>query len=91
MEQMMAAGMNIALLNMSFETREDHVEYIKHLRAASKNYSKKMGRNYPLGIAARLTGRKIRTGRIAEVRLKQYYLYQGLGQMCQCRVNFARL
>lgn len=64
----MAAGMNVALLNMSFDLREDHVEYIKHLRLACKRYSVKMGRQYPLAIAARLTGRKIRTGRIAEVR-----------------------
>lgn len=63
----MAAGMNVALLNLSFGTREEHIETIKMLRLASKNFSINMGRNYPLAIAARLPGRKIRTGRIADV------------------------
>lgn len=67
MEKMIAAGMNIALLNMSFGSREEHIETIKMLRQAAKNFSINMGRNYPLAIAAQLPGRKIRTGRIADV------------------------
>ncbi|KAJ8727532.1 hypothetical protein PYW07_001651 [Mythimna separata] len=66
LEEMMAAGMNIAMLNMNFGEREDHVEAIKLARAASRNFSIKMGRSYPLGIAMRISGRKIRTGRIAD-------------------------
>lgn len=63
----MAAGMNIALINMAFGTKEEHIEVIKMLRQASKNYSMKMGRNYPLAIAIMLTGKKIRTGKIGDV------------------------
>ncbi|XP_075971968.1 pyruvate kinase-like [Anticarsia gemmatalis] len=66
MEKMMEAGMNIAFLNMSFGLREEHVETIKLLRQAARNYSVTMARNYPLSIAIRLSGKKIRTGRIAE-------------------------
>lgn len=69
---MIAAGMNVALLTMSFGTREEHIDTIKMLRQAAKNYSIKMGRNYPLAIACRLAGRKIRTGRIAEVSFQDY-------------------
>lgn len=67
LEKMIGSGMNIALLNMNFGPREEHVEVIKMLRAAARNFSTKMGKNYPLGIAMRLSGRKIRTGRIADV------------------------
>ncbi|XP_022825561.1 pyruvate kinase-like [Spodoptera litura] len=66
LEKMIAAGMNMAMLNMNFGPREEHTECIKMLRMAAKNYSIKMGKNYPLAIAMRLSGRKIRTGRIAE-------------------------
>ncbi|XP_068631426.1 pyruvate kinase-like [Battus philenor] len=64
MEKMMAAGMNIALLNLSFDTRDEHIEMIKSLRQAAKNYSVAVGKNFPLAIGARLPGRKIRTGYI---------------------------
>ncbi|XP_045446853.1 pyruvate kinase-like [Melitaea cinxia] len=66
MENMMSAGMNIALLNLCFGTKDEHIETIKTLRQAAKNYSIKMGKVYPLAIAARLPGRKIRTGSIAD-------------------------
>ncbi|KAJ8733337.1 hypothetical protein PYW08_001635 [Mythimna loreyi] len=66
LEKMIAAGMNIAMLNMNFGPREEHVDAIKLARTASKNLSIKWGRNCPLAIAMRLSGRKIRTGRIAE-------------------------
>lgn len=65
----MLAGMNIAILNLTFGSRDEHIEAIRMLREASKNVGTKMGRNYPLAIAARLAGRKIRTGRIADVSL----------------------
>ncbi|XP_004922942.1 pyruvate kinase isoform X1 [Bombyx mori] len=66
LEKMMSAGMNIAMLNMSYGTREEHIEMIKLLRQAAKNFSVNMGKNYPLAIAARLAGKKIRTGSIAD-------------------------
>ncbi|XP_045494092.1 pyruvate kinase-like [Colias croceus] len=66
LEKLISAGMNIALLNLNFGTKEEHIETIKMLRQAAKNYSIQMGRNYPLAIAARLPGRKIRTGTIAD-------------------------
>ncbi|CAH0725228.1 unnamed protein product, partial [Brenthis ino] len=66
MEKMMSAGMNIALLNLSFGNREVLVETIKMLREAAKNLSIKLEKNYPLAIAAKLPGKKIRTGCIAE-------------------------
>lgn len=68
MQEMMAAGMNIALLNLSFDTQEEHIGMIKMLRRAAKEYSVTVGKNYPLAIAARLPGRKIRTGYISDVR-----------------------
>lgn len=63
----MEAGMNVALLNLTFGVTEDHIEMIKMLRQAAKNFSVNMGKNYPIAIGARLPGRKIRTGKIAEV------------------------
>ncbi|VVD01348.1 unnamed protein product [Leptidea sinapis] len=66
MEKLISVGMNIALLNLAFGTKEEHIETIKMLRQAAKKYSIVMGRNYPLAIAAKLPGRKIRTGFIAD-------------------------
>ncbi|CAB3257829.1 unnamed protein product [Arctia plantaginis] len=66
MEKMMAVGMNLAYVNMSFGTREENREIIKMLREAAKSFSITMGKTYPLAIAMRLSGRKMRTGRIIE-------------------------
>ncbi|CAK1599006.1 unnamed protein product [Parnassius mnemosyne] len=77
MEKMMAAGMNIALLNLSFGTREEHIETIKTLRQAAKNYSVVVGKNYPLAIAARLPGRKMRTGNISDTYEEPVELISG--------------
>ncbi|XP_045766171.1 pyruvate kinase-like [Maniola jurtina] len=66
-EKMLAAGMNIALLNLSFGTLEEHEETIKLLRQAAKNYSANIGKIFPLAIAASLPGKKIRTGSISDV------------------------
>ncbi|KAG7307746.1 hypothetical protein JYU34_006322 [Plutella xylostella] len=66
-EQMIAAGMNVAILNMDFETRQYHAETIKMIRQAANEIGNKMGIACPVGIAARLTGRNIRTGNIANV------------------------
>ncbi|KPI91277.1 Pyruvate kinase [Papilio xuthus] len=77
MQRMMAAGMNIALLNLSFGTRDDHIDTIKNLRQAAKNYSVVVGKNFPLGIAARLPGRKIRTGYISDTYVEPVELISG--------------
>lgn len=66
-EKMIAAGMNIAIVNMAYGSKDDHTNTIQTLRQASKNFSEKMGKNYPLGVALRLSGRKIRTGLISDV------------------------
>ncbi|XP_034829789.1 pyruvate kinase-like [Maniola hyperantus] len=77
MEKMIAAGMNIALLNLSFGTLEEHEETIKLLRQAAKNYSARIGKNYPLAIAASLPGKKIRTGFISDVYGETVELVEG--------------
>lgn len=61
--------MNIALLNFSFGNKEEHIDTIKMLRQAAKNYSMKVEKNFPLGIAGMLKGKKIRTGCISDVIL----------------------
>ena len=63
----MSVGMNIALLNFSFGNQEEHIETIKMLRQAAKNYSMRVEKNFPLGIAGMLKGKKIRTGCISDV------------------------
>ncbi|XP_063619864.1 pyruvate kinase-like [Cydia splendana] len=65
-EQMIATGMNIAMLNFSFGNIDEHIEMIKTVRQAAKNYSVTMEKMVPVAIAGRLSGKKIRTGRIAE-------------------------
>ncbi|XP_013138816.1 PREDICTED: pyruvate kinase-like isoform X2 [Papilio polytes] len=77
MQRMMAAGMNIALLNLSFGSRDEHIEAIKNLRQAAKNYSVVVGKNFPLAIAARLPGRKIRTGNISDTYVEPVELISG--------------
>ncbi|XP_022130740.2 pyruvate kinase-like [Pieris rapae] len=66
LEKMIASGMNMALLNLNFGSKDDHLEAIKLLRLAAKNYSSEVGRNYPLAIGIKLSGQKIRTGIIAD-------------------------
>ncbi|CAK1546216.1 unnamed protein product [Leptosia nina] len=66
LEKMLSSGMNMALLNLNFGTKDDHLAAITLLRQATKNYSSTMGRNCPLAIGIKLSGRKIRTGIIAD-------------------------
>ncbi|XP_041970534.1 pyruvate kinase-like [Aricia agestis] len=63
-EKMLAAGMNIALINFVFGKLDEHIETIKNIREATKNYSRSVGRTCPLAIAGMLYGKKIRTGTI---------------------------
>src|ERR1700682_374635 len=54
--RLMRAGMDVARLNFSHGTHEDHARTIKRLREASARLSR------PIGILADLQGPKIRTG-----------------------------
>lgn len=66
MEQMLEAGMNIARLNFSHGTYENHLKLIRNLRRASKKTGKS------LGILQDLQGPKIRVGDIeGEIILKK--------------------
>ena len=59
-ERLMRAGMDVARLNFSHGTHEDHAGTIKRLREASARLSK------PIGILADLQGPKIRTGALVD-------------------------
>ena len=61
-ERLMVAGMDVARLNFSHGTHEDHSRTIKRLREASARLSK------PIGILADLQGPKIRTGPLKDKR-----------------------
>jgi pyruvate kinase len=59
-ERLMRAGMDVARLNFSHGTHEDHAQTIKRLRDASARLSQ------PIGILADLQGPKIRTGKLVD-------------------------
>jgi pyruvate kinase len=59
-ERLMRAGMDVARLNFSHGTHEQHARTIKRLREASVRLSK------PIGILADLQGPKIRTGALVD-------------------------
>jgi len=58
-DRLMGAGMDVARLNFSHGTHEQHALNIAHLRAASVKHQK------PIAIVADLQGPKIRTGALA--------------------------
>src|ERR1700722_7832369 len=60
--RLMEAGMDVARLNFSHGTHEDHARTIKRLREASARLSR------PIGILADLQGPKIRTGTLKDKR-----------------------
>ena len=60
LEQLLAAGMDVARLNFSHGTHEQHAETIEKLRAASLKVRK------AVGILGDLQGPKIRTGRFVK-------------------------
>ncbi len=59
-DQLMRAGMDVARLNFSHGTHEDHAQTIKRLREVSAKLSK------PIAILADLQGPKIRTGKLVD-------------------------
>src|SRR6202048_5183225 len=59
-ERLMRAGMDVARLNFSHGTHEEHARTIERLREASARLSK------PIGILADLQGPKIRTGSLVD-------------------------
>jgi pyruvate kinase len=59
-EKLMRAGMDVARLNFSHGTHENHALTIKRLREASARLSR------PIGILADLQGPKIRTGKLKD-------------------------
>jgi pyruvate kinase len=56
LERLMRAGMNVARLNFSHGTQQDHAMVIERLRAISARLG------YPIAILQDLQGPKIRTG-----------------------------
>jgi pyruvate kinase len=64
-ERLMQAGMDVARLNFSHGTHEEHARTIKRLRDASARLSQ------PIGILADLQGPKIRTGALVDKQLVQ--------------------
>ncbi|XP_025198479.1 pyruvate kinase-like, partial [Melanaphis sacchari] len=78
LEMLIGAGMNIARLNFSHGSHDYHLKTVENLRKASKNYSKKIGVNFPLAIALDTKGPEIRTGMLdggngatKEIKLKK--------------------
>jgi len=67
LEQLARAGMDVARINFSHGTYEEHLQLINHIRKVSENLSK------PIAILQDIPGPKIRIGRFKEgsVQLRQ--------------------
>jgi pyruvate kinase len=67
MEELIKAGMNVARLNFSHGTHEDHAGYIRNIRKTASKL------NTPVAILQDLAGPKIRTGQLMkkDVQLKE--------------------
>src|ERR1700736_4845831 len=70
-ERLMRAGMDVARLNFSHGTHEEHARTIERLREASARLSK------PIGILADLQGPKIRTGSLVDGKRVQLQAGEG--------------
>ena len=60
LDRLVAAGMDVARLNFSHGTLEEHAEVIANVRAASERH------NRPVAVLQDLGGNKFRLGRMAE-------------------------
>nr|MDJ0721508.1 pyruvate kinase [Desulfobacterales bacterium] len=58
LEKLVEAGMNVARLNFSHGSYEEHVEVIRAIRSISRTLSR------PIGILLDLQGPKIRVGKL---------------------------
>lgn len=65
----MHIGMGIARIKMAHYTQEKCKKTIANIRKAVDNYSKRLGRVFPLAIALDLKGPEIRTGSFKDVRI----------------------
>lgn len=77
LEKMMRAGMGAIRINMSFYDAAKCRELIGVIRAACDNYSRQIGRVYPLAIAVDLKGPIIRTGSFKNAQVKEIELKEG--------------
>ncbi len=91
-EELLRTGMNVARLNFSHGTHEEHAGYIKAIRKASSKL------NIPVAILQDISGPKIRTGRLKskEVQLKEGTSFtlttkKGLGDQHSVSVNLPEL
>ncbi|XP_063912465.1 pyruvate kinase-like [Zophobas morio] len=62
LERMMETGMNIARLNFSHGSHEEHAQSIQNIRTAANNYSTRLGLEFPMAIAVDVKGPEIRIG-----------------------------
>ena len=69
-EELIRAGMNVARLNFSHGTLEEHAGYIRNIRKAASKL------NIPVAILQDLAGPKIRTGKLGK---KKVQLKEGAG------------
>lgn len=67
LQKMMGAGMTAIRLKMCHINHEECLSAISTIRTANDNYSKKIGRIYPLPIALDIRGPEIRTGFLKDV------------------------
>jgi pyruvate kinase len=91
-EELLRTGMNVARLNFSHGTHEEHAGYIKAIRKASSKL------NIPVAILQDISGPKIRTGKLKskEVRLKENASFtlttrKGIGDKSGVCVNLSEL
>ncbi|UCD88746.1 MAG: hypothetical protein JSW04_09775 [Desulfobacterales bacterium] len=63
LKKMISSGMNVARLNFSHGTYEEHTHVINTIRSLSRSM------NRPIGIILDLQGPKIRTGRLKDGKL----------------------
>lgn len=64
----MAAGMTMARLKMCHLDHEHCTKILVNIRKACDNYSKRIGRVYPLAVALDIRGPEIRTGCLKDVK-----------------------